>query len=55
MKWLYIKTLPLPQATKLEEHNRKYERLRKDRELNEKRERIRKAQEEAKKVSIHVH
>ncbi|KAK8725149.1 hypothetical protein OTU49_010722 [Cherax quadricarinatus] len=39
-----------PNATKLEEHNRKYERQRKDKELREKRERLHKAQEEAKKA-----
>lgn len=47
--------LSLPQATKLEEHNRKYERQRKDKELREKKARILKAQEEAKKVSCHAH
>lgn len=47
--------LSLPQATKLEEHNRKYERQRKDKELQEKKARILKAQEEAKKVSYHAH
>lgn len=45
--------ISLPQATKLEEHNRKYERQRKDKELREKKERLRKAQEEAKKVGFH--
>ena len=38
------------QALKLEEHNRKYERKRKEKELNERRERVRKAQEANKKV-----
>lgn len=42
------------QATKLEEHNRKYERLRKDREIKEKTERIRKAKEAAKKVCSYI-
>ncbi|XP_071543444.1 hsc70-interacting protein-like isoform X1 [Panulirus ornatus] len=39
-----------PNATKLEEHNRKYERQRKDKEMREKRERVHKAQEEARKA-----
>jgi len=40
-----------PNAKKLEDHRRKYERLREEKLLREKRERIRKAQEEHKKAS----
>ncbi|KAK3864206.1 hypothetical protein Pcinc_030090 [Petrolisthes cinctipes] len=39
-----------PNATKLEEHNRKYERQKKDNEMKEKKDKIKKAKEEAKKA-----